>query len=709
MAQWIKILEFPGGPAPYVDIDLDPTYSDLVPEAFLYYEIYINQDLLDTLVNNEFTLGFVEAEYPLFRMNVVKRAGSFLWWVGRDGSPALEFGTVAGNTWYVIEAHLIAGNDEAAIRIDGVETLVSPVETAIGGINYMDVSFPRFGTDADNWIGVDNLAWSENGWLRSSQGILNDLWDFEGADPLVDANINWPTPPWLAGGVGGAYISVMSGAPGPGPGPPSGAPTPTGGAIIPGSGLSGNRFFQSFPWRVIVVDGGLFSTDLASPFWDPYTLPATGSGGTITLLDRLAANRRMNVAIGKPRTFECDVPSDSPEVNITYTDIYGEPFLAEGNRLLFAFRREGDYTTDPADYPWVIKGSFVILQLEDTAESEDGRSHLTAYDPRQLLYNRRIATAAAPFTPADVPGPGGLNYGPDVKAGAIAYDVLVNADQAQGTSRIWLEPEWVENTPTIQGYFNIQQGMSVGEVWDELEQTGLVEIYLKPIFDPLVRPGYLCEAHFYSGIDGSDADGPWVRLGSENPGAVFAWDKPSRSLVGVSHLLDGTQRKNKLLFGVGQGGTQVNLVQETDSIDKYGQYWAQQWFPVQRKGQSVLKLAQGDVESSSQGRRTITISPAAERAPIPLLDYNLGDFVQVAWSRNLRQELVAAPNWSRIVEIPIEISDDALEAVSQAVVEPQTGIFPTEQIALAGPETSLAKRRSQPRSDTMGVLSPPAD
>ena len=516
---------------------------------------------------------------------------------------------------------------------------------------------------------LDGVQIANNSFTDVSQGALG-IW-MGGGDQSVEF------PPPVVSYDGFVYVDAITWDFNVDPGEPPGGSTETGAG---GSGsLSGRRFFESLPWRCVVADGNL------DPFGEPYP----SSGGTITMLDRLASNRRMNVAIGKPRTFECDVPSDSPEVNISYTDLYAEAFLAEGNRLLYVFRREGDYTTDPNDNPWVIRGSFIIMQIEDSAESEDARSRLVAYDPRQLLYSRR---AINPVTQEEI-GSGGFTYFQE-RAGIIAYNTLRDSLTSQGSARIINSLANVALTPRIFE-FNIQQGMTVGEVWDELEATGLVEIYLDPIYDPVNVPGFLCEA-FYE------------EMGSDNPAAIFAWDKPSRSLVGVSNLVDGTQRVNKLLYGVGQGGPVVNLVQDADSVQKYGEYWGQQWFPVQRKKATVQALADGEVEARKKGRHTVSISPVAERSPIPLLDYELGDQVQVAWSNNLRQPLVRAPNWSRIVEIPIDIDDDALESVQQAIVEPLTTIFPLTRIALGGPDINLAGGPPGGGQGGVADLKPPA-
>lgn len=47
--QWVMIREKPSGPFASVYMELDPTYSDLVTEAWVYGEIYISQAFLDAL------------------------------------------------------------------------------------------------------------------------------------------------------------------------------------------------------------------------------------------------------------------------------------------------------------------------------------------------------------------------------------------------------------------------------------------------------------------------------------------------------------------------------------------------------------------------------------------------------------------------------------------------------------------------------------
>ena len=221
--QWVKMRErgFGGFGNTGVWIELDPDYLDTVTEAYLYTEVYIPQVLLDTLSNNEFTNNFLETDQ--FQLRIVKRLGVNKWWT--DSSH--EFGTVVGDRWYRVAWHEVAGVGTYDIYIDD-DLYTGGYFVAPTGINYMG-AFPPRADEAINdmsWIGVDNLAFSLTGWVRSDNFDMH--WDFEGLDPLYDAVANYPTPPRFAEFGDGNYVpSLEEGGIGPGPGLPDPLTTET--------------------------------------------------------------------------------------------------------------------------------------------------------------------------------------------------------------------------------------------------------------------------------------------------------------------------------------------------------------------------------------------------------------------------------------------------------------------------------------------------
>jgi hypothetical protein len=654
--QWFKVRERIQGQGTLSE-RVRITFPAALTEAYHYTEVYVSQELLDAIPIGDYSENLLDGD-DQFELYIHRTgASTYLWSVPEDTGEH-NWGAVTVG-WHRIEWHANTTANRLRVRIDGaIEEIPDP--PVITDISYFGSDhYPLFRSTVQGpsgaYVGYDNFAYSLEGWVGDFSEIEGEMLTFEGIDAVED----------LVAPAGGQSGSVPGGTieeggvPGPGPGLPTGFPgggfpppsgdgdgTGSGGGFGGGGGFSGRRFPVSYPWRCIVASGNL----------DEVLFPVTDEG-IITGLDRLASDREMLVSIGAPRRWNCHVPAYDPEVNIPYDDEYGEAFVAEGNRLLYVFRREG------GSPPWKIRGSFVLQRLRDAAETEDGRSYITGYDPRQLLYKRPVRYPNGhPLEGEHIKAAGYSGYGGE-DAGFIAYDVLESSVDADGSVRIINEEANILTDPeSLLDKFHITQGMSVGEVWDQLEATGKVEIYLDPIYDPITFPGDLVRAFYYT------------RMGTEKPGAVFAWDKPSLSLYGVDHDLDGTLRANNVRFGRGQGGKVVDVVTDPASIAKWGNYFEQQWFPVQKKAAAVTALAERELESKTAGRRTIQVSPVPERAPVPLLDYDLGDTVPVIWSSRLRQGLFVQ---SRMTEIPIAISDEGLEQTTRATVEPEEWVIGT--------------------------------
>ena len=376
--------------------------------------------------------------------------------------------------------------------------------------------------------------------------------------------------------------------------------------------------FESPRWRFIV-------TDLNS--------------ATLTFLDRLASDRTATFVLNQPAIATGRVPADSPEINIIHTD--GFPFLAEGVRLLYGLRNE-------STSGWVCRFAGRIEQIEDASRSNDGQSHYTAYDPWRYLMNLPATDEGT----IDLIGPSGRLF--TNTPGSTILTTLLTDSLPGGLSDAFLVADEIETTVALD--YTVQQGKMLGEVMADLVNTGTMDIILKPIYNPTGFPGICCTLNIYN------------KAGVDNPGAIFAWDMPSRSLVGISDLFDGTQRANEVQFYSGMGGGSVTPTIDATSIARYGRYNLQQFFPGlfdTNAIDAVEKLAQEEVNLRKDGQQTVTINPAPERSPSPFLDYNLGDRVPIYASARLRQAIGGV---SRIYGIPLEISDDALEQVRQMIL-----------------------------------------
>lgn len=392
------------------------------------------------------------------------------------------------------------------------------------------------------------------------------------------------------------------------------------------------RFFQGYPWRFVITDR---------------------TSATLTFLDRLSRERTVTVGLNQPRDHAGSVPSDSSEINILHTD--GDPFLAEGNRLVYGFRREGG-SSGP---PWVCRFAGVLYHVEDAALTGSPVTHYAARDPWQLLYKRPVRTAAGALPPA-----AGLVFAGAQQATDIAFQILFNSVAVEGGCHIDFLSGTVGPSSTLTN-FTVQAGSSVGQAWDQLCATGLVDIVLDPLYDPTGHPGICVVFNAYA------------KAGAVRNDAIFAWDKPSRSLTGISRVTDGTQRENTVAYYAGQGGPLVALVTDPTSIAKYDPYWAQQFWPGKSAG-PVAAMAAQRLALFENGATTYTFQPAPERSPIPLLEYDPGDWAPFYASKRLRVPLspvAASGQWTNLPRIratTLQIADNQTETVSELLtaIEP---------------------------------------
>lgn len=392
--------------------------------------------------------------------------------------------------------------------------------------------------------------------------------------------------------------------------------------------------YEGKPWRFIVTNR---------------------SSQTITMLDHVGMSRSLNFTLNAPAMFDAHVPSDDPRVNILFTD--GEPYVEEGTRLLYGFRQEGTLGE------WEPRFGGKIELLEDATRTEDAQTHITAWDPWRYLYSRSCNA---------------WEYSPDFSA-VVATNIPaqgyplkgVNLDEAirvqlnleAGLDPDNLTPDWstyglemgtFETIPS-QSYV-IPQGTSIGEFLQQITNYGYCDIVIDPVYDPVFKPGIVGSINVYA------------KAGQYRPGAIFSWDKPGRSLVGASRLKDGAKRANRIVYYGGMGGAPLPVAEDTLSQAQYGTYEERQFFPgITQPWQyaAAQNIAADEVDLRKEGMISIAIDPAPARAPRPLLDYALGDWMPVYWSNRMREEALLV---QRVVGIPIELSDDGVETVRRLLV-----------------------------------------
>lgn len=413
------------------------------------------------------------------------------------------------------------------------------------------------------------------------------------------------------------------------------------------------------------------------PLWRYFVADLDGSG--ITDFSKLASSRVCEVTLNAPLLLSGTVPSDDPQVWIPYDgDGYSDPYLSEGTRLLWGFRRESN--TPPY---YVVRAATLVQLVEDEAQQDDATTSFTGWDPWHYLMSRPVMNSDG-----DLPGKNGMSFS-NTQASTVIASLLKWTIDAEGFTYIDAGEDWSgssDYTGTLEEGvgmsidINFQQGTSVGQAWRQVTDMGFCDIVLEPIYVPTGRMvgstpvyNFLCQLNVYA------------EAGDIKDEQIFAWNLPGRSLVGLSRQFDGSSRANYVAFQAGQGGA-YGYWEEWDSasIAKYGSYWAQQFFPGATGRDAhdfVVSLVQEQLSLRARGRETVTFRPAPDRSPRPWQDYSLGDRVPVwASAQKFRQVLgesnegtMAETQYQRIYGWRANISDDALETIDPVLTSPQTG------------------------------------
>jgi hypothetical protein len=409
-----------------------------------------------------------------------------------------------------------------------------------------------------------------------------------------------------------------------------------------------------------------------TPLWKYFIASLDGTG--ISDYSKLARDRVCEVVLNAPLMLRGGVPSDNPQVNLVYTDDgYDDPYLNEGTRLLWGFRRESD--TSPY---YTVRAGTLINLVGDTAEQDDATSAFTGWDPWHYLFSRPVCNVDG-----SLPGKDGLSFS-NTQAAVVIATLLQNTIDNHGFTYIDAGTmfsgsyQYTGNLETSAGMeidIVFQQGTSVGQAWQQVCDLGVCDIILEPVYAPAGRIltdfstvyNFLVQLNVYA------------QAGSTHDELIFAWNLPGRSLTRLSRIFDGSSRANNLAFQAGQGGVfgAAPVVTDAASETKFGEYWAQQFFPgvTGPSGISVVtSLAEQQLALRNVGRETVTFSPAPERSPRPWQDYNLGDRVPVWASRAFRDllgEESAERQYQRIYGWTANISDDALETIDPVLTSPE--------------------------------------
>lgn len=454
---------------------------------------------------------------------------------------------------------------------------------------------------------------------------------------------------------------------------------------ISSCGLPGIRFFESYYWQFIV---------------------SNLNTSTITNLNRIASGRSVTYTLNDATEATLTVPSANKLVNIPYTDT--DPKVDEGVRCLIGFRHEG--TGD-----WTCRFAGLIMQASDTVSGDVAKTSITAWDPWRYLDMLPIFNIFDDVS--------GVIYEPsnkqrltsestlvatvgDMIIDQLAYGIVVYSSPDTGVyNGLFIDWGQVSGGAFYNGtieaiplpyVFARSNGTTIGQWLRDITAEGLCDIVLKPVWDPVNRPGILCELSIYA------------KAGSVKYDTSFAWDTFPRTATGIDRLVDGTQRANNVQLYQSRGGPPVPLKLDMASLAKFRTYYKSQYFPGQGGYvENLENLATAQLLLRTTGVETITVSPTPERAKVPLLDYNCGDTVRVAISNRLRKSLDAT---YRVLQIPIDISDEGVEQVQQLTLKkflPSDYIGPffgpkTKVVAGTGTKVQTSLTRRSPQSNLLG-------
>ena len=405
------------------------------------------------------------------------------------------------------------------------------------------------------------------------------------------------------------------------------------------------RFYVPPEWRHVITDG---------------------AGVSLTFLDRLSTGGQFRFDLNTPAELSGRVPADSPEINILNVAPDNDPFLSEGTRRCFSFR--GDFS-GPGGAQFGVRHAGIVFGLDDTGDENAPYSTFTVADPWAYLYSRRCVDVNG-----NPPGRRGLRF-TSIPVATIALQLLENTIAEHGPTGIdagvanggTTFHDGFLSTETDPITYVVQRGKTVGEAWEDLCATGLMDIELTPIYDMNNRPNYLCDLNIY-------AAEPTVTQprGEEHPEAIFAWDRPPRTLSGIRRNMDGRARANKIQFYT-KRGVQADVLTDQDSVDKYGEYWYEQQFPDQLVKERVGEWAASQLELRSRGMRTITPTPGAQQPPLLWDEYFVGDRVPVWASNNLRERIPDADHpsiYQRVMGITISLDPEETVTELRVMSEP---------------------------------------
>lgn len=353
------------------------------------------------------------------------------------------------------------------------------------------------------------------------------------------------------------------------------------------------------------------------------------NGVAIADVSRVTWGKRLSWRLDRSWFASARIPGDDPLRRILHTD--GHPYISAGRRVLKCYRLESGR--------WVLRFAGRILQVEDDGDADETWTAFTAYDPWTTLYRRVVRNA-------------GGSRATDVIFAAQAGNVLAKAlvdrtiAYAGACGITTSSADCVFETTTNQE-LPLPQGTSVATALEMLCDTGLMDVYLRPVDR---QDGILVEMNVYNSFGDERAEAAFAY-----PGTIERWRR----------LIDATELANDIDIFYGTRPAKAkdwkrSAHTDATSITAFGRWEDTRVFEGAKLGQAQ-SIGTLELALRRNPRETLSITPLPERAPLPFLEWFLGDEIPVSTDDSTGQALSGV---QRVYGFTLEIDDDGFERIT---------------------------------------------
>ena len=427
----------------------------------------------------------------------------------------------------------------------------------------------------------------------------------------------------------------------------AGTTTVSSGAAVP-TGQGSNYLPEFALWKFVLRDR--LQNDLAD-------------------ISAIAFDKKLHRRLNRPAVATCRVPSGNALVYTIYGgDGWGDPYLAEGTRLLAVYQR-----ATPSS-PWVIVHQGVVWYLEEAGDENTVYTDITSMDPLAFWPMRPVRDSTGNLISPE--------FGDPISGPALVKAIALNSEQAgDGTaadcegplfldigggdydlSGVNMTPDKVMDWP-----------FTMGDMLTMLTDTGLCDVWVDPIDSP-----------------GSNKIGRLnakTTAGSDRPSIHFDYGLGDYSIAQIRRSKSVDSVCNKLWYYLGPRrsrdrwagnitGTQTAAGGHTDMSDlvsltsnsrsRYGvmmQIRIYDHIGAENTGRLLYeRLWRQETTLRARSREMLYVTPKRNAIFGPQ-ELKLGDVIRVNASSIIRQGFTNAAQ--RIYGYVTSIDDDAVQAIEE--------------------------------------------